>query len=65
MMTVLRQPLLIMSAICSENTFPGIRSGVEREKEGMRQRRGEKKEGGREEERKGGREGGRKELRRG
>ena len=37
---VLRQPLFIMSAICSENTLPGIRSG------GGEGRGGDKKEVG-------------------
>ena len=42
---VLRQPLFIMSAICSENTLPGIRSGVCGR--GGEERGGDKKEVGR------------------
>ena len=42
---VLRQPLFIMSAICSENTLPGIRSGGG-EGRGGEGRGGDKKEVG-------------------
>ena len=45
MTTVLRQPLFIMSATCSENALPGIRSVTEGGGKGRRERQRERRRG--------------------